>query len=366
MNAAAFPSGLDISLCDRPQDLLALAPEWSALVDRVDSLAAFGSPRHVMASWRRWSLDPRCRLHVLAFRAGGDLAAVAPLVLRQGRAGLGSLRWMHNQTPFYTAFPCLPQHEPRVFAALGAHLQGLRGVQGLRAQWVPQGSTLDRFLTGFGSFRHGRQNRYVLPLQPPAPPLWTKSRRSDWNNRRHRLERRGALRMGMVSDPDRAVALVRWTIARKRAQLTERGKASDWVMNPGTEDWFATVIHQEVQDRRALIYELALDDQPVSTQVFLVYGDTGYMTKTAFDPQHADTAPGWNALLLCLDALREQGLKQADLMLGTYPQKLRLNPVCLPVHHHFRPLVWPPLDRTTAAMAGAGRGLLRRLRGKMP
>lgn len=351
-------TGIEASFIDAAEDLEALVPEWTELVDGLDAMAAFGSPVQVRASWQSWSADRRCRLHVVAFRAAGRLVAVAPLVRRTGRHGFGSIWWMHNLTPFYTGFPCLPRYEEAVFAALAAHLEALRGVLGLHAHWVPQDTTLDRFLTRFESVPYSRAPASVVSLQ--SPPL-TRSRSRAWNYDRRRLERHGRLTFGMVSDPERVAGLCRWTLVRKRAQLMERGNAPDWIRSRVNEDWFTSVHAEEARRGRATVFELALDGQVIATQMFLVHGDTAIYTHTAFDPQYAAESPGWHSMVLCLDLLREQGVRQAHLMVGLYKQKLRLAPELLQVRNHFRPLFPRSLAGVGATLFRRGRDAWRRL-----
>lgn len=346
-------SSIKTSVCETPEDFEALVPEWSELVDGLDAMATFGSPVQVRASWRSWAADSRCRLHVVAFRADGKLVAVAPLVRRIGRHGFGSIWWMHNLTPFYTGFPCLPRCEEAVFAALAAHLKSLRGMLGFHAHWVPRNTTLDRFLTRFESCRYKQVSGSFVLLQPPAQPPLTRKRRKEWNSEKRKLEQQGKLTFAMVSEPERVVALCRWAMAHKRAQLMQRGTASDWVFSPAVDDWLTSVQSQEVRHGRAAALELALDGQTIAAHLFLIQGDSAFYTHTAFDPQYANARPGWHSLVLGLDRLREEGVRQAHLMLGVYPYKQRLGAEPFPVCNHFRPLApWP--------FAGLGATLARR------
>lgn len=129
--------------------LIALAAEWRELHESSEA-GAFQSHEWQLAWWRHFGATDRAlRLHVVAYRDGGRLVGLAPLVIRQwglGRAlGLRTAQWLGDGVSDALDLLARPSYEAQVASAFAATL-GERALCD-RASFVdvPDGAILRKY-----------------------------------------------------------------------------------------------------------------------------------------------------------------------------------------------------------------------------
>ena len=118
------------------------------------------------------------------------------------------------------------------------------------------------------------------------------SDRPGWDRRERRLREQGEVTFGIATSPDEAVRAIQWVLTQKRLWLDRKGKSSDWLHEPGYENFLLASVKSMRDAARIVVFTLTLDCQLIAVQVSLVDEHRMFCHHTAFDPAFAKFSPG--------------------------------------------------------------------------
>ena len=330
--AAARRGPLVIEKIEDLERFAALRGEWADLLRASDAPRLFLTWEW-MHTWCRHLLEDR-RLHIVAVRCGGELAAIAPLAVRPSRLlrllpfsaleflGMGSVGSDYLDVVVRRGF------EDEVQALLASYLSEHKFVLELcRVEAAgAQANGLARKLR--------QRNWHVRVATTDTCPLIDLSRHSwesylnslgsthryNFRRRLRGLEKQWRVRFEQVATEEQRVDAMRALIALHQKRWHQRG-------SPGAFHTAGLVAFHEELSRLALqqgwlrLYVLRLDDRPAAALYGFHYHGTFYFYQSGFDPALGKHSVGLVLMGLAIQSAIADGAKVYDFLRGDEPYK---------------------------------------------
>jgi CelD/BcsL family acetyltransferase involved in cellulose biosynthesis len=305
----------------------ALAGEWDALLQRSDAANVFLTWEWLNAWWTH--LRGGRRLHLLAVRADGRLAAVAPLALVPPRLGrlvpFRTLQFLGAGTVGSDYLDVIADRDAR-----GDVPRALAGVIG-RERWmlelgrVAAGGALAFELSRAlqeGSWTCRAAQSETCPFIPLAGHTWDSylatlgsAHRYNVQRRLRNLQRRYRVELACVTtEAERGPALSR-LIALHEARWRGRGR-SEAFCSPSLVAFHHDFTRRALERGWLRLLELRLDGRPAAALYGLRYRGTFSFYQSGFDPAFAKDSVGLAMMALAIQGALDEGAAEYDLLHG--------------------------------------------------
>ena len=263
-------------------------------------------------------------LYLGAFRKGGTIAGIAPLLLRGAEASfIGS-----TDLCDYLDFVIVPGKEVDFFNILLDDLQG-RGIRRLNLRPLRPNSTVLTYLVGIARNRNYDVSRKVedVSLELDLPPTWqeylntlTQKQRHEVNRKLRRLGEAGDVNYRVVEDSDSLLdsmdlflRLFRESREDKAIFLTNR-----------IESFFQSLVKATARSGLLRFGILELNASPVAVVMYFDYNNSVFLYNNGYDPKHSFLSVGLISKVLCLKDSVERGRSKFDFLKGAEEYKYRL------------------------------------------
>ena len=326
----ATTGALRVETVESVEGLMALEPEWTALLDRAEVRHPFLTLEWLLTWWE--SFGRGRQLRVVVVRDAGGLVAVAPLMLGRRRFMGLPLRCLeslaNDHTPRFDVVVAGRVEE--VWDALWAHLLSRRNEwdllrlcqlpreapsrgqierraaadEFLVGEWAADESPFIRLTGSWGEYcRRGRSKHFA-----------------NLRNRTRRLCRLGPLVHEVISlqheAPDGLADGLRIEAAGWKGQA-----GTALVSRPETRQFYSSFAERAAERGWLRLAFLKVGGQRIAFAYCLDYGGRRFVVKTGYDPEWATYSPFH---LLCSMELQEafgHGLVEFDLLGGREPWK---------------------------------------------
>lgn len=313
-------------------DWQALAPEWSALADRVAApIGAFVRPQFLAAWWQVFGQPFTLDLH--AVRASDrSLIGVLPLMRRAD-----TLSFIGNSDVCdYMDLVAEPSREREVVAALADHLAAssyrVADLRGL-AECSPTLAYLPALAKARG-WSVQREQEAVCPVVD-LPADWPHY--LDGLQRKHRHEVRRKLRnlldggasidLEIADDPAQIGDNLRDLLQMLTASRGDKAA----FLTDAMADFFCALARNLVSQRWATFCFLRVDGKRVAAVLAFDHQDTLLLYNSGYDPAYRDRAVGMACKVLCVRDAIEKGKRTVNFLRGDESYKMQLGGIPTPV-----------------------------------
>lgn len=305
---------LSLSVLDSVDSLKAAEPEWEALCHRSPATTPFQHPAWVLPWWNHFGSG---RLHVIALRDCGRLAALFPLFLHQWN-GRRQLTIPGTGISDYLDLIAEPGMEDQAAEAVLACLSGSRREWDV-ADWqdLPPGSALLR-LPGV----HMSASAPCVAAPLPA------AESGSFLRRLKQLGKAGPVRLSTLREDPEGEVLEQWIALHERC-WQERGEPG--MLRPPELGAF----HREAAGRMALagalrLYVLHVAGRAAAICYALRHRRSMYYYLGGFDPELKRFSPGRLAIEFAMREAAAEGAVRFDFLRGEEEWKFRLGGVRVP------------------------------------
>jgi CelD/BcsL family acetyltransferase involved in cellulose biosynthesis len=272
--------------------------------------------------WHDFGSD--AELYLGAFRKGGTITGVAPLLLRGTEASfIGS-----GDLCDYLDFVIVPGKEVDFFNILLDDLQG-RGIRRLNLRPLRPNSSVLTHLMGIAKNRNYDVSCKVedVSLELDLPPTWqeylntlTQKQRHEVNRKLRRLGEAGNVNYRVVEDSDSLLdsmdlflRLFRQSREDKAIFLTNR-----------VESFFRSLVKATARSGLLRFGILELNATPAAMVMYFDYNNSVFLYNNGYDPKHSFLSVGLISKVLCLKDNVERGRSKFDFLKGAEEYKYRL------------------------------------------
>ncbi len=310
-----------MTLQARQETFDSLQEEWRALCPSAAGASVFMTPAWLRTWWDivRQEED----LLLLAFRDGGRLAGIAPL-MRDG----DTVRFIaHSDICDFHDFLCAPGLESQVYDRLLDELDATRWLT-IELEGLREGSPTLAVLPALAKARGFTVEQSPEEVSPAivVPATWAgylgtldKKDRHELRRKLRRLESAGAVSLRFVGSEvtTRDVAtfldLLRASREEKRAFLT-----------PVRERFFHALARSMAAEGHLKLFFLELDGMRVAAAFCFDYQGGYYLYNSGFEPRQAPLSVGLLSKALCLKDAIDKGKGRFDLLRGAETYKYHL------------------------------------------
>jgi CelD/BcsL family acetyltransferase involved in cellulose biosynthesis len=310
---------LETRLLRHAQELVALAPDWSRLLESCSSATVFQSPEWLLP-W--WAVFCPGELMSVAVLREGRLLGLAPLYLERGPRGARLLPLGISVSDYVDVLIDPGLAEPVAEAIIGALLQEpswdliqWNELHGEAMALRMQSSASCRIADGPAS------PCPVLTLQDTASgngiPL---SKRRKLRMAHHRLARHG----GAVSfiDADASSALPLFEELVRLHSVRWQSRAMPGVFgDPRLRAFHRRALPALVGKGMARLHGITIDGEIAAVYYGFADRDCAYAYLTGFDPRHALLSPGSVLLEYVIEQGRKAGMREINFLRGEEPYK---------------------------------------------
>jgi CelD/BcsL family acetyltransferase involved in cellulose biosynthesis len=282
----------------------------------------FVLPPWLQVWWHDFGSD--AELYLGAFRKGGTIAGVAPLLLRGTEASfIGSADLCD-----YLDFVIVPGKEVDFFNILLDDLQG-RGIRRLNLRPLRPHSSVLTYLVGIAKNRNYDVSRKVedVSLELDLPPTWqgylstlTQKQRHEVNRKLRRLGEVGDVNYRVVEDSDSLLdsmdlflRLFRESREDKAIFLTNR-----------IESFFRSLVKATARSGLLRFGILELNASPVAVVMYFDYNNSVFLYNNGYASKYSSLSVGLISKVLCLKDSVERGRGKFDFLKGAEEYKYRL------------------------------------------
>jgi len=282
----------------------------------------FVLPPWLQVWWHDFGFD--AELYLGAFRKGGTIAGVAPLLLRGTEASfIGSADLCD-----YLDFVIVPGKEVDFFNILLDDLQG-RGIRRLNLSPLRPNSSVLTYLVGIARNRNYDVFRKVedVSLELDLPPTWqgylstlTQKQRHEVNRKLRRLGEVGEVNYRVVEDSnslldsmDLFLRLFRESREDKAIFLTSR-----------IESFFRSLVKATARSGLLRFGILELNASPVAVVMYFDYNNSVFLYNNGYASEYSSLSVGLISKVLCLKDSVERGRGKFDFLKGAEEYKYRL------------------------------------------
>ena len=282
----------------------------------------FVLPPWLQVWWHDFGFD--AELYLGAFRKGGTIAGVAPLLLRGTEASfIGSADLCD-----YLDFVIVPGKEVDFFNILLDDLQG-KGIRRLNLSPLRPNSSVLTYLVGIAKNRNYDVFRKVedVSLELDLPPTWqeylstlTQKQRHEVNRKLRRLGEVGEVSYRVVEDSnslldsmDLFLRLFRESREDKAIFLTSR-----------IESFFRSLVKATARSGLLRFGILELNASPVAVVMYFDYNNSVFLYNNGYASEYSSLSVGLISKVLCLKDSVERGRGKFDFLKGAEEYKYRL------------------------------------------
>ncbi len=282
----------------------------------------FVLPPWLQVWWHDFGSD--AELYLGAFRKGGTIAGVAPLLLRETEASfIGSVDLCD-----YLDFVIVPGKEVDFFNILLDDLQE-RGIRRLNLRPLKPNSSVLTYLVGIAKNRNYDVFRKVedVSLELDLPSTWqgylstlTQKQRHEVNRKLRRLGEAGDVNYRVVEDSDSLLdsmdlflRLFRESREDKAIFLTNR-----------IESFFRSLIKATARSGLLRFGILELKASPVAVVMYFDYNNSVFLYNNGYASKYSSLSVGLISKVLCLKDSVERGRGKFDFLKGAEEYKYRL------------------------------------------
>ena len=272
--------------------------------------------------WHDFGSD--AELYLGAFRKGGTIAGVAPLLLRGTEASfIGSADLCD-----YLDFVIVPGEEVDFFNVLLDDLQG-RGIKRLNLRPLRPNSTVLTYLVDIARNRSYDVSHKVedVSLELDLPPTWqdylntlTQKQRHEVNRKLRRFGEAGDVNYRVVEDSD---SLLDSTDLFLRLFRESRDDKAIFLTNR-IESFFRSLVKATARSGLLRFGILELNASPVAVVMYFDYNNSVFLYNNGYDPKHSFLSVGLISKVLCLKDSVERGRGKFDFLKGAEEYKYRL------------------------------------------
>ncbi len=305
------------------QSFVELEAEWTRLLEQAAIPHPFLTHTWVQTWWECFGVGKR--LHILVVRDAGEVIAIAPLMVSEGRMYGLKVRWLefiyNSHTPRFDFIVARNQEE--AYQAIWKSLIDQRDLwDAMRLCQLPAGSpTLDEMvrLAACSGFRMGlwpSGDSPVLPLHGSWEDYLKsvgRKHRSNLRNRTKRLNEAGDVRMEEI------------TVAREARAALEEGlriEALAWKAKHGTAIQSTPDVHlfyarlaQRAAGRGWLrLHFLSVNQRRIAFDYSLLYNNRIFLLKPGYDPEYSQYSP-YNLLCsMVIEQAFRDGVAEFDFL----------------------------------------------------
>jgi CelD/BcsL family acetyltransferase involved in cellulose biosynthesis len=304
------------------RSFLRLEPEWNELMERTGMQNPFARHEWIRAWWECFGENKQ--MHVLVARSGGQVCAIAPLMLtRRSTYGvrLRRLEFIYNSHTPRCDF-IVDREAPGACEALWQQAVSDTEWRVLVLQQLPAESQTPKKIESLASaagYRTGRWDGSRSPyirVRGDWEGFWAglgRKHRSNMRNRFRRLAAIGALEARCVSSEDELGEALREGL--RIESLAWKGQAGTAVLsNPRVSEFYRRIAAGFSRQGWLRLHFLCADNFRIAFDYSIVHRNRHYVLKTGYDPAFASYSP-YNSL--CWFKLRDahrRGLDEYDFL----------------------------------------------------
>jgi len=346
------------------EGLLERREDWNRLAERTAGGNVFQTFDWAWAWWQHIGRNDRFwgpkRLHVLAFRAGGELSGLAPLIRRVASWGpfrLRKIELLGARSSDYNDL-LFGDNPHECIQAMLAHLSQEDDWDLVDLTNVPADSpTHAAFLSVLPetslhySVQPGSHCPYIRIEGNLKQYVKTRSKnfRHAFRKSQKRLQQLEAagVQFRMIEEPHLEPDLLPKMIAVENRKQIRRGIARPILAK--AEPFFASVFQTLGPSGRLYVAVFEKSGQLIAYQFGFRCGGKLWNYNTAHDSAYARCSPGKMLVAATLEFAHQQGYKEYDFLAGEEDFKKKWTPE---LHRNVRILIWSPQlrSRVTAAL----------------
>ena len=317
-------------LVESPQDLEQFEPGWDALA--VAAARPYCAPAWLLAWWRHAAPAGGSLRTVVVLEQDGTVAGVAPYYAQRAPAGFTEYRLLGARTITRLGPVARPGAERAVAGVMAQVLHAAAPrPRAVRFEGADRDSPWPRLLQEtwpgrlrpWRHFQVARPNPYIT-LAGRDYDGWFAARSSNFRQQMRRVARKveaagGRTRMTTAQEVERDLE----QFARlHHARWNWRGGSG--ALHAGVEEMLCAAGRQLIAQGRFRLWTLEIDDQPVSSHLFVAAGGEVAYFNGGFDERFADLKPSLHTILVALEDCFARGERRMDLGLGMQPYKQRI------------------------------------------
>jgi CelD/BcsL family acetyltransferase involved in cellulose biosynthesis len=263
-------------------------------------------------------------LYLGAFRKGGTIAGIAPLLLRGKEASfIGS-----TDLCDYLDFVIVPGKEVDFFNILLDDLQE-RGIRRLNLRPLRPNSTVLTYLVDIARDRNYDVSRKVedVSLELDLPPTWqeylntlTQKQRHEVNRKLRRLGEAGDVNYRVVEDNDSLLDSMDLFLRLFRQSREDKAI----FLTNQMESFFRSLVKATARSGLLRFGILELNASPAAVVMYFDYNNSVFLYNNGYDPKHSFLSVGLISKVLCLKDSVERGRSKFDFLKGAEEYKYRL------------------------------------------
>ncbi len=351
LEPALVSNGLSIETITSAHALASLQPEWRLLASSHGAGLPFMTWEWHDAWWRHFRenrIRVRVSPYVLAFRASGDLVAVAPMMItRRPVLGLRILDFF-GAGPHITELRgvlCDPHFEAQVHRALLSHVAGCaRDWDWVCWRGMREGSPAERVLAASPDLRIIDEiPDYVLPLAASWDEFKaTRSRNLKESLRKcyNSLRRDGhVFALEVATTPGEvAVALQQlFRLHRARAERQDTVRHVDVFASPAARRFLVDVSRQLAERNGIRIFQLRVGREVVAARIGFTMGTSMYLYYSGYDPRWSRYSVMTTTVAEAIKYAIGAGFQSVNLSIGTDVSKTRWGPEAITYRSAIQP-----------------------------
>jgi CelD/BcsL family acetyltransferase involved in cellulose biosynthesis len=304
-----------VSIGTTPEAIAALEPEWRALELLSGGKSIFQSHAHI-AAWAQHYATGRnaVELRIIVVREGGRAVLILPLAC--GRSPLVKVAGLAGD-PIGQYGDVLADSMADGAGAFAVALDAARdaGIDLISLRRVRDDSALLEIGASRLSAVGGRSAGPTGDLTAFADyPSYLKSRsknmRKGLRNRHHHLEKAGEVAFHLFEGGPEARDALADAFNLKRKWLIQRGAVSTAFLDARMVSCLLDMAGRQ----GAVATLLTVNGSPAAIRFGFEYGNTYFAYLSAYEPEHANLAPGKMLMDFYLSKFRERGIGRVDML----------------------------------------------------
>jgi CelD/BcsL family acetyltransferase involved in cellulose biosynthesis len=320
-------SSVIVDTIDDETSFAGLAPEWEALLAESAADGLFLTWEWLFTWWKH--LAAGCKLHIVVLRRGGELIALAPLVLRQASfqhvPPVPALQFLGSGVAGSDYLDLIVRrgHEVEAVRVLSERLiDSGRALAFMRMR--PDGpavAMVDRMQErGWRAWQGPKETCPFVSLRGQSFETYLASlgaeHRYAFRRKLGRLERRDSVRFELAStEPERRVAIAT-LFELHDLRWHARGDAGAF-STPALRAFHDELSGLAFAAGWLRLWVLRVDGKPAAAVYGFVYRRTFYFYQSGFDPAFARDSVGLVLLGVAIRAAMDEGIDELDLLHGT-------------------------------------------------
>ena len=313
------------------ESFASLTSYWTNSGNRLKWGPVFVLPPWLEVWWREF--QPGTELYLATVRQQSDIAGIAPLQLKEGKACfIGSA-----DVCDYMDFVVVPGREGDFFNILLDDLRK-RGIKTLDLKSLRPESTVVSSLAGIA-----RNRGYEVSCQPvdvsvelDLPPGWDDYLGMLTTKQRHEV-RRKLRRLGEMGGVDYRVvegrSAVREVMGTFLKLFTESREDKADFLTERMKSFFCTMAETMAEVKLMKVGILELESVPVAMVTYFDYNGSVYLYNSGYSPEYRYLSAGLLSKALCIKDSISKGRKKFDFLKGAEEYKYHLGGKEVPLYN---------------------------------